>query len=91
MYIMGLDACKAVRTPIWVLAFCGLGIVTVCCFFSPKCMSAQTEGRLSTLYNARYSPSHAAFCDYTAHGGHCKVSGLYGRCSCLSSMRGLTS
>lgn len=29
MYIMGLDACGAVRTPIWVLAFCGLGIVMV--------------------------------------------------------------
>ena len=29
MYIWGLDACGAVQTPLWVLAFCGLGIVSV--------------------------------------------------------------
>ena len=37
MYIMGLDACEAVRTPVWVLAFCGLGIVTVW-HSSPDCI-----------------------------------------------------
>ena len=29
MYRIEVDSCGAVNTPVWVLAFCGLGIVTV--------------------------------------------------------------
>lgn len=29
MYLHGLDDCGKVTTPLWVLAFCGVGIVTV--------------------------------------------------------------
>lgn len=29
MYLHGLDDCGAVSTPLWVLVFCGVGIVAV--------------------------------------------------------------
>lgn len=29
MYLHGLDNCGAVSTPLWVLVFCGVGIVAV--------------------------------------------------------------
>ena len=59
MYIMGLDACEAVRTPIWVLAFCGLGIVTVQPPGPPTCMTTRPGERSSTTHVAESTHSYA--------------------------------
>jgi sodium-dependent phosphate transporter len=39
MYRKGVDSCGAVNTPVWVLAFCGLGIVTVSALISDLTVS----------------------------------------------------
>ena len=52
MYIWGLDACGAVQTPLWVLAFCGLGIVLVSTLVAAPhdCSMLARLGRAGSLW-----------------------------------------
>lgn len=73
MYIQGLDDCGAVSTPLWVLAFCGLGIVTVSLHmtrrFQPKIpLSALPWVSLLSLKNKH--PAHSCLMEAIQVAAH---------------------